>query len=157
MFTLSDKTQDCIKEQHPNKMLKVRLKGRKEHWGLVCHVDMIISSKSTMDLAGNVFWILRVPFVQHCFIRLLLSLYHCMRVTDCFIEISTWFYLSPVNSCKDATLPSSLCIRHSLWMIYPPQLLQILPSTFSSFVILGPSNQDPIIGKGTTISGLSCT
>jgi len=64
-------------------------------------MDMIISSKSTMDLAKDVFWILRVHFVQHCFIRLLLSLYHCMRVTDCFIKISTWSYLFPI---KDATL-----------------------------------------------------
>lgn len=106
-------------------------------------MDMIISSKSTMDFSRDVIWILRVCFVQHCFIRLLLSLYHCMRVTDCFIEISTWFYLSPVNSCKDATLQSSLGIRHSLCMIYPPQLLQILPSTFPSIVILWTSKSGP--------------
>jgi len=106
-------------------------------------MDMIISSKSRMDLAGKVFSILRVPFVQHCFIRLLLSLYHCMRVTDCFIEISTWFYLSPVNSVKTLFFRSLLGIRHSLCMIYPPQLLQILPSTFSSFVNLWTSKSGP--------------
>lgn len=85
------------------------------------HMDMIISSKSTVDLARKVFWILSVPFVQHCFIRLLLSLYHCMIVTDCFVDVSPSFHVSPINSIKDDTL------KKLTW--YKSQLVPDQPTT----------------------------
>ena len=66
---------------------------------LATHGAVVISPRSTVVLFSNVPYISCVPCKQHGFVRLLLSLSHCMIVTDDFKEVS---HVSPVSSIQDA-------------------------------------------------------